>query len=175
MHKPHYRDFTPTWRWLIRRPICFLGFGFGTGLAPIAPGTFGTLPALPIAALLLYFGLSPWGLAAVAIACFILGIAICDYSEKALGIADYGGIVWDEIAAMLLVLSIVPFTWTWWLAAFILFRLFDALKPFPIRYFDRHIHGGLGIMLDDLIAALMVMALLYLAQKAVLLPFSGSL
>lgn len=164
MHKKNYRDFTPSWHWLMHQPICFLAFGFGSGLAPIAPGTFGTLPALPIAALLLWLGLSPLGLAIVATACFIVGIAICEYAERALNIPDYGGIVWDEIAAMLLVLSIVPFTWTWWLAAFILFRLFDAIKPFPIRYFDRHIHGGLGIMLDDLIAALMVMALLYGAQ-----------
>ncbi|MDK8111507.1 phosphatidylglycerophosphatase A, partial [Neisseria mucosa] len=80
---------------------------------------------------------------------------ICGYTEKELGIQDYGGIVWDEIVALILVLSFVPFRWSWWLAAFIVFRLFDMLKPWPITWFDSRIHGGLGIMLDDLIAALM--------------------
>ena len=73
---------------------------------------------------------------------------------------DYGGIVWDEIVAMLLVLSLIPFKWSWWLAAFVIFRLFDALKPWPIKWFDRRIHGGLGIMLDDLIAAVMTLMVL---------------
>lgn len=92
------------------------------------------------------------------------GIRICGYTERELGIQDYGGIVWDEIVAMLLVLSLIPFKWSWWLAAFVIFRLFDALKPWPIKWFDRRIHGGLGIMLDDLIAAamtLMVLGLFY--------------
>lgn len=81
------------------------------------------------------------------------------YREE-LGIQDYGGIVWDEIVAMLLVLSLIPFKWSWWLAAFVIFRLFDALKPWPIKWFDQRIHGGLGIMLDDLIAAVMTLMVL---------------
>ena len=96
----------------------------------------------------------------LCIALFFWGIRICGYTEKELGIQDYGGIVWDEIVAMLLVLSLIPFKWSWWLAAFVIFRLFDALKPWPIKWFDQWIHGGLGIMLDDLIAAVMTLMVL---------------
>ena len=84
---------------------------------------------------------------------FIVGIKICDVTERELGIQDYGGIVWDEIVAMMLVLAFVPQTVFWWLLAFLLFRLFDAVKPWPIRWFDARVHGGFGIMLDDVIAA----------------------
>ena len=82
-----------------------------------------------------------------------MGIKICDVTERELGIQDYGGIVWDEIVAMMLVLAFVPQTFFWWLSAFVLFRLFDAVKPWPIRWFDARVHGGFGIMLDDVIAA----------------------
>ena len=143
----------PTLAWLLQKPICFLGFGFGTGLAPVAPGTFGTLPALPMAALLLALGMSAWGITAIAAVLFVVGIGICNHTEQALGIQDYGGIVWDEIVAMLLVLAWTPATLWWWVLAFALFRLFDAIKPWPIRWFDSKVHGGFGIMLDDLIAA----------------------
>ncbi len=150
----------PTWRWLLQRPWCFLGFGFGSGLAPVAPGTFGTLPALPIAALLAAAGISGWWLALLCVPLFVIGIHICNATEAALGVHDYGGIVWDEIVAMLLVLAFVPPHWGWWLAAFLVFRLFDALKPPPIHWFDRHVSGGFGVMLDDLIAALLSLAVL---------------
>lgn len=153
---------TPTLAWLFKNPVCLLGFGFGTGLAPKAPGTFGTLPALPLAWLLLQLPL-PWhGLLLVAAMLFAVGIPICSYTEQKLGRQDYGGIVWDEIAAMVLVLLFVPLTWAWWLAAFAVFRFFDALKPWPIRWFDARIHGGLGIMLDDLLAAVFSLGLLWL-------------
>lgn len=137
-----------------------LGFGFGCGLAPVAPGTFGTLPALPMAFVLYLAGISGWWLAALCVILFVWGVRICSYTEYELGIQDYGGIVWDEIVAMLFVLAFVPFKWGWWLAAFVLFRLFDALKPWPIKWFDLRVHGGLGIMLDDVIAALFTLAVL---------------
>ena len=156
----NYVPVTPTWRWLIRRPICWLGLGFGTGLAPKAPGTFGTLPALPLAAGILSLHLPIWLNLLVAIAFFVVGVVICARTEAALGQQDFGGIVWDEISAMLLILLFIPMTWGWWLAAFVLFRLFDAIKPWPIRWFDARIHGGFGIMLDDLIAALIVLLIL---------------
>ena len=140
--KPAFR---PTFAWLLRRPACFLGFGFGSGLAPIAPGTFGTLPAL------------------LCLPLFAVGIWICNQTEAALGVHDYGGIVWDEIVAMLLVLAFTPNTWAWWLAAFAAFRFFDAVKPPPIRWFDRQVSGGFGVMLDDIIAALMSLLLIRLA------------
>lgn len=155
----------PTFSWLIQRPICYLGFGFGTGLAPVAPGTFGTLPALPIAYILIHLGISGMGLALLCFPLFLLGIYICEHTERTLGIADYGGIVWDEIVAMMFILAFVPFTWTWWLLAFAVFRLLDASKPFPIKWFDQRIHGGFGIMLDDMLAAVMSVAILEVAQR----------
>ena len=143
----------PTFQWLLRNPVCYLGFGFGTGLSPKAPGTFGTLPALPLAWLLLQLQLPWYALLLIAAMLFAVGIPICSHTEQKLGRQDYGGIVWDEIAAMVLVLFFVPQTWAWWLTAFAVFRFFDAVKPWPIKWFDARIHGGLGIMLDDLIAA----------------------
>lgn len=153
-------EFKPSFAWLLQRPWCFLAFGFGSGLAPKAPGTFGTLPALPMAFILFLLGVSGWCLALLCAVLFFWGIKICDHAEKELGMQDYGGIVWDEIVAMMLVLAFVPFKWHWWLAAFVLFRLFDALKPWPIKWFDARIHGGFGIMLDDVIAALMTLLVL---------------
>lgn len=153
---------TPTLRWLLRHPLCLLGFGFGTGLAPKAPGTFGTLPALPLAWLVLQLHLPTYALLLLAAMLFAVGISICSYTEQKLGQTDYGGIVWDEIAAMMLVLFFAPPSWGGWLAAFVLFRFFDAVKPWPIKWFDAHIHGGLGIMLDDLIAAVFSLLSLWL-------------
>lgn len=146
-------------RWLLRRPVALLGFGFGFGLAPKAPGTFGTLPALPIAYLFTLLGFGTTGQLLMAATAFVVGTYICYYTENALGIQDYGGIVWDEIAAMLLILAVVPLSPASWLVAFALFRLFDAIKPWPIKWFDTRIHGGFGIMLDDFIAALFVLAI----------------
>lgn len=146
-------EFKPDFAWLKQRPLCFFAFGFGSGLAPVAPGTFGTLPALPIAFVLYLLGVTGWWLAVLCVVLFFWGVRICSHTERELGIQDYGGIVWDEIVAMLLVLAFVPFRWKWWLAAFVLFRVFDAVKPWPIKWFDARIHGGLGIMLDDIIAA----------------------
>ncbi|WP_245608553.1 phosphatidylglycerophosphatase A family protein [Stenoxybacter acetivorans] len=157
---------TPTWRWLCRNPICFLGFGFGTGLAPKAPGTFGTLPALPLAWLVWQCHFPFMLNVLIALLLCAVGIPICGYTEKMLGRQDYGGIVWDEIAAMFLILMFIPFDWLWWLAAFLLFRFFDAVKPWPIRWFDARVHGGFGIMLDDWIAAAFSLLVLYLFSGA---------
>ncbi|MDO4997065.1 MAG: phosphatidylglycerophosphatase A [Neisseria sp.] len=146
--------FQPTFAWLWQRPICFLGFGFGTGLAPKAPGTFGTLPALPLAYLCISLGISGWYLAFLCFILFVFGVYVCNVCERELGVEDYGGIVWDEIVAMMLVLAFVPLSLGWWLLAFAVFRFFDAVKPPPIRWFDERLHGGFGIMWDDIIAAL---------------------
>ncbi|MBI3146204.1 MAG: phosphatidylglycerophosphatase A [Pseudogulbenkiania sp.] len=150
----------PDWAFVTRRPAHFLAFGFGSGLASRAPGTWGTLVALPLAALLQLAGVDGVLLAALCLPLFVLGVWVCQVTGDALGVPDYGGIVWDEIVAMLLVLSITPFTVTGWALAFGLFRLFDIVKPWPIRWFDRHVHGGFGVMLDDLIAALFAMVAL---------------
>lgn len=154
-------SFCPTFKWLLENPIRLLGFGLGAGLSPIAPGTVGTLVALPFAALLLWLGLPIWSLIILSIIAFPIGVKICDICEKHLGVSDYGGIVFDEIAAMWLILGCIPFTTIWWILAFIAFRFFDALKPFPIRWFDNRVHGGFGVMLDDYIAALMCIILFF--------------
>ena len=142
----------PGWRFLFSHPAHLLAFGFGSGLARKAPGTFGTLVAFPM-----YWYLTPRLTNAmfmlVLIWSFAIGVWVCDKTGKALGVADYGGIVWDEIVAFLLVLFFTPPGWEWSLLAFVLFRFFDIIKPPPIRYFDSNWHGGLGVMFDDLLAA----------------------
>ena len=142
----------PGWRFLFSHPAYLLAFGFGSGLARKAPGTFGTLVAFPM-----YWYLAPRLTDAVfllvLIWSFAIGVWVCDKTGKALGVPDHGGIVWDEIAAFMLVLFFTPPGWQWSLLAFVLFRFFDIVKPQPIRYFDSNWHGGLGVMFDDLLAA----------------------
>ena len=142
----------PSWRFLLSHPAHLLSFGFGSGLARKAPGTFGTLAAFPI-----YWYLAPRLTDAMFLlmlaGAFAIGVWACGITGKVLGVADYGGIVWDEIVAFLLVLFFTPPGWEWSLLAFALFRLFDIVKPPPIRYFDSNWHGGLGVMFDDLLAA----------------------
>ena len=139
-------------------PTGFLAFGFGSGLAPVAPGTAGTIASLPFAVLIVQLPLAI-GIAIVA-AAFLVGIHLCGETGRRLGVHDHGGIVWDEFVGMWLVVLFIPFDWAWWLAAFALFRVFDAVKPWPIRWFDRHVHGGLGVMLDDILAAFYTLAIL---------------
>lgn len=142
----------PDSKFVFSHPAHFLAFGFGSGLARKAPGTFGTLAAFPI-----YWFLAPRLsdeiFLVLLIAAFALGIWVCGYTGRVLGVNDYGGIVWDEIVAMLLVLWFTPPGWYWSLLAFVLFRFFDIVKPPPIRHFDSNWHGGLGVMFDDLLAA----------------------
>lgn len=142
----------PGWRFLLSHPAHLLSFGFGSGLARKAPGTYGTLAAFPI-----YWYLAPqlsdWEFLFILSGAFIFGVLACGFTGRALGVPDYGGIVWDEIVAFLLVLFFTPPGWYWALLAFALFRFFDIVKPPPIRYFDSNLHGGLGVMFDDLLAA----------------------
>ncbi len=142
----------PGWRFLLCHPAHLLSFGFGSGLARKAPGTFGTLVAFP-----LYWALSlrltDLGMLLFLVLAFALGVWICGITGKALGREDYSGIVWDEIVAFMVVLFFTPSGWYWALLAFTLFRFFDIVKPQPIRYFDANWHGGLGVMFDDLLAA----------------------
>ena len=137
---------------LISHPAHFFGLGFGSGLAPKAPGTFGTLVGLPLFWLISGYALNIQ--LTIIAALFIIGIYFCDVTGKALGVADDGAIVWDEIVAMMLVLVFAPFTWLGWLMAFLLFRLFDIWKPYPICYFDAKLKNGFGVMFDDLLAAI---------------------
>ncbi len=143
----------PDARWVLSSPAAFIAFGAGSGLAPRAPGTAGTLAAFPLH-LLLGWLLAPGLHLAAVVLVFLLGTWACAAAGRALGTDDHGGIVIDEVAAFLLVLWWVPATATAWVAAFVLFRLFDIWKPQPIRWFDRNLKGGFGVMFDDLLAAL---------------------
>ena len=134
-----------------QNPIYFIAFGFGSGLMPIAPGTWGTLAAIPI--YLLIAGLSWEAYLILTIAAFILGVVVCDKVSTELGVHDYSGIVWDEVVGYLLTMFLVPISVLWMVIGFFLFRIFYIWKPGPIRYVDHHVHGGLGIMLDDVMAA----------------------
>jgi phosphatidylglycerophosphatase A len=146
----------------LRDPVHFLALGFGSGLAPVAPGTFGSLVGLALGALVLQAG---WGWAALAtLVASIAGVWICGESARRLGVHDHPAIVWDEVAGMMLVLLAAPPT-AWGAAlAFALFRLFDVWKPWPIREVDHGMTGGAGIMLDDIMAALMAAAVMLLVQ-----------
>jgi len=149
----------PTWRFVVAHPAHFIAFAGGIGLVPRAPGTFGTVLALP-----LYWLIAPRLSAAefllLWLALFVLGVWACETTGHALGRPDHGGMVWDEMVAFLLVLFFVPHGPIWHGIAFLLFRLFDILKPQPIRYFDRTLKGGFGVMFDDIAAAICVLFLL---------------
>ncbi|MET0014740.1 MAG: phosphatidylglycerophosphatase A [Sedimenticola sp.] len=142
-------------------PVHLLAFGMGSGAAPKAPGTVGTLAVIPI-----YLGVrhldSVSYLLLVALL-FVIGIWLCGRTSSDLGVHDHGGIVWDEWVGFLLALWLIPPGWVWLLAGFLLFRLFDILKPWPIGWLDRRVSGGFGIMLDDLIAGLFALGVLQLA------------
>ena len=153
----------PDLRFLLAHPAHLIALGFGSGLAPKAPGTVGTVLGLPLF----------WAITAIAAdlpnqliliaATFLLGIWACARTGRALGVADHGGMVWDEIVAFALVLLFTPAGWMWMLAAFGLFRLFDIVKPWPIRFFDIRLKNGFGVMFDDLLAAGYAIACLQLA------------
>lgn len=144
--------FRPTLRFTFAHPAHWLAFGFGAGLSPYAPGTAGTLVAWLAAWLVGEPLATSAGLAAIAVL-FALGVWVCDLTGRHLGIPDHGAMVWDEIVAFLLVLAIVPATLAWQSAAFALFRLFDIVKPQPIRWLEARFKGGWGVMADDLAAA----------------------
>ncbi|WP_047249747.1 phosphatidylglycerophosphatase A [Chromobacterium subtsugae] len=156
----------PNWRFLLSHPAHLLSFGFGSGLMKKAPGTWGTLVAYPLFFPLLALGVGGWWLMALCAPLFALGVYVCGITGKALGVHDYGGIVWDEVVGMLMVLAFAPASWQGWLLAFALFRLFDIVKPWPIRWFDQRVGGGFGVMVDDVIAALFALAAQWLIWRA---------
>lgn len=142
-------------------PVHNLALGFGSGLVPKAPGTFGTLAALPIVlALSIYTSLSIYIFTTIFVC--IIGIWLCGKTAQDMQVHDDSSIVWDEIAGMLITMIAVPMTWQYLLAGFVLFRLFDILKPWPISYLDKHVDGGFGIMIDDVLAGIFALACLHL-------------
>jgi len=149
-------------RKVLTDPVNLLAFGLGAGLAPKAPGTFGSLFGMAIAWWTLPLGFDARIM--VVIGLIVSGVWICGESARRIGVHDHSGIVWDEIAGIYLVLLVAPVSILGWGLGFGLFRLFDIWKPWPIRDLDHRLHGGLGIMLDDLVAAL---------YAAVLLGFGG--
>lgn len=139
-------------------PVLFLAFGFGSGLAKKAPGTFGTVAAIPLYLLFIQTNMLIYSLLTISVT--LAGVWLCGVAAKKLGEHDFGGIVWDEIAGFLITMWLVPASWQTVLLGFILFRLFDILKPWPIKWIDRKVHGGLGIMLDDVLAGVFAGAVL---------------
>lgn len=150
-------DSRPDWR----NPVHLLAFGLGSGAAPKAPGTFGTLAAVPLYLLLQPLAHLPYLLLVLLL--FLLGIWLCGRTSRDLGVHDHGGIVWDEWVGFLITMWMAPPGWQWLLAGFCLFRLFDIFKPWPIGWLDRRVSGGLGIMLDDVLAGIYSFILIRLA------------
>lgn len=136
---------------VFRDPVHFLALGFGSGCAPKAPGTFGTLAAIPL--YLLMQPLPLWIYLLLTAAGFALGVWVCDRAARDLGVHDHPAIVWDEVIGYFVTMIAAPPGWPWIVVGFGLFRLFDILKPWPIRRADQRIGGGFGIMFDDLLAA----------------------
>lgn len=150
---------SPNLKLLFSHPAHYCSLGFGSGLFPKAPGTAGSLAAIP-----LYFLLpgSPSLQACLVFiaSLFAFGVWCCGLTGKALGVSDHSAIVWDEMVAMWLILALIPHTATWIITGFLLFRLFDIWKPFPIRQLDAQLKGGFGVMFDDLLAAIYALAVL---------------
>lgn len=149
----------------LKNPIHLLAFGFGSGLSPKAPGTFGTIAAIPLGFMLFQLPLL-WVYIFIALA-FVAGIYICDVASKDLGVHDHSGIVWDEFVGYWIVLLAAPTGWLGVVLAFLLFRLFDIWKPSPISWLDKKVHGGFGIMLDDVAAAIYAVLVLLLVRHFV--------
>ncbi|HVB47272.1 MAG TPA: phosphatidylglycerophosphatase A [Burkholderiales bacterium] len=156
--------FRPKAAFVFTHPAHFIAFGFGAGLARVAPGTVGTLVAFPIW-WLIGSAIPPLALLVIVAAMFVVGVWACGITGRDLGIADHGAMVWDEIVAFLLVLMIVPARPAWQAAAFVLFRGFDVVKPPPIRQLERRMKGGFGVMFDDILAAGYTLLVLALAKR----------
>lgn len=156
---------TQTPKFQISNPVHFLALGFGSGLIKPAPGTWGTLSAVPLYYLLMqvmssasieYF--------VIILVSFLVGIYLCGKTATDVGVHDHGAIVWDEIVGFLITMLLVPVTWVNVVLGFVLFRIFDIIKPWPIKLLDKHVHGGFGIMIDDVLAGVFAWVLLYLSQ-----------
>lgn len=156
--------FRPRPGFAFSHPAHVIAFGFGAGLAPFAPGTAGT--ALGWALGWALGGLHAGLVLFTAVACFLIGLWACEVTGRHLGVADHGAMVWDEVAAFVLVLAMLPRELAWQAAAFVAFRFFDIAKPPPIRHFERRYGGGFGVMFDDLVAAAYTLLLLAAVKRA---------
>jgi len=149
----------PTFAQLLRSPTLLLAFGFGSGLSPKAPGTMGTLAAIPLWWLLAQLPLTSYLI--VVLLAAVVGITICGRAAEQMGVHDHGGIVWDEFVGFWIAMAALPITWQSVVLGFVLFRLFDILKPWPISWLDKKVSGGFGIMIDDVIAGFAAAAVIY--------------
>lgn len=150
----------------IAKPTHFLALGFGSGLMPWMPGTFGTLAAIPVYLLAAQLPLNVY-LLALALS-FVLGVYVCGAAARDAGVHDHPAIVWDEVVGFLITMVTIPPSWQAVLAGFLLFRLFDIVKPWPIRLLDRYVTGGFGIMIDDVVAGVFAFVCMQVLQG---LPF----
>ncbi|MBY5921488.1 phosphatidylglycerophosphatase A [Ferrimonas balearica] len=145
----------------LTNPVHFLAVGFGLGLARKAPGTWGTLAALPFYLLMADLSLGLY--LGIILVMSLVGIYLCGKTAEDMNTHDHPAIVWDEVVGMLIAMIMLPTGWEWILGAFVAFRFFDILKPWPIRLLDKHVHGGLGIMVDDLLAGVFALGVVQLA------------
>lgn len=150
----------------LSNPTHMLALGFGSGLAPQAPGTYGSLIAFPLIVPMLFMPV--WGQLIYVLAACVLGVYVCGKTAKDMGVHDHGCIVWDEVAGMMITFLALPQIHSYlqlihvFLVGFVLFRAFDITKPWPIRLADRKVHGGVGIMLDDILAGVAAWCFLHL-------------
>ena len=149
----------------LSNPVHFLALGFGSGLLKPAPGTWGTLSAVPLYLITMHF------MAADSVAylllifsSFLLGIYLCGRTAEDAGVHDHGAIVWDEIVGFFITMIAIPANWLTLVLGFVLFRVFDIIKPWPISWLDKKVHGGLGIMLDDVLAGVFACLVLHLVM-----------
>jgi phosphatidylglycerophosphatase A len=150
---------------LLRHPAQFVAFGFGSGLSPRAPGTAGTLVAIP-----LYLLFAEWSLlqyTVLILVSAVLGVWICGAASRQLQVHDHPGIVWDEFVGYWITMWAVPVDWVWIIAGFVVFRVYDIVKPWPVNVLDRKVGGGFGIMIDDVLAGVMACLTLHIAQRLV--------
>ncbi|KPD03495.1 phosphatidylglycerophosphatase A [Moellerella wisconsensis] len=157
----------------MRNPWHLLATGFGSGLSPIVPGTMGSLVAIPF--WLLMARMPIWSCWVIIVAGFFIGCLICQRTSDDMKVHDHGSIVWDEFIGMWITLMAIPtVSWEWILTGFFIFRIFDMWKPWPIRWFDRRVSGGFGIMIDDVIAAIFAYVTVWLLAFYNLMPFSAN-
>ena len=149
---------------MLKHPAHCLSFGFGSGLSPYAPGTTGTLAAIPLYYAMTYLPMPVYLILLVGL--FMLGVYVCEVTTRALGVQDHRAIVWDEFVGYLITMILVPAGWMWIILGFFMFRFFDVVKHWPANWMDKHVKGGLGIMLDDVVAGVYALISMHIAVYA---------
>lgn len=162
---------SPLFSELLKNPVHLLAFGFGSGLSPKAPGTAGTVAAIPFYLLWVHVLPNIYAYAAMLLVATLVGFYLCGKTAKDLGVHDHGGIVWDEFVGFWLTMMFAPAGWFWLIAGFVLFRFFDVIKPWPIGWLDKKVSGGVGIMIDDIVAGIFALIVLLIIEKSIVYIF----